>query len=335
MAVVALSNIYNPLTFAAGIQEAQIEKNTFLSSGVMVQDAALAAQMSAGGNIGEVPFYLPLTTSEPNYGTDNPATLSVPANVSGSKQVFRSCHANKSWSTMDLARDLALIDPIGAITGRIGNYWATVGQSRLINSCLGILADNIANDAGDMLFSVATDAVGAVADAERISANVSIDGDQTLGDAQGSLTVLAVHSRIYARLRKQNLIDFIPTSQEGQTIATYLGKRLVVDDALPAIAGTNRITYTSILFGPGAFITAPGQIQVPSEMERIAGSGNGSGQDVIHSRMHDCIHPNGFSFVSGSVAGQSATYAELKLSANWDRKLSRKNIPIAFLRTND
>lgn len=335
MAVVALANIYNPLTFAAGVQEAQIEKNAFLQSGVMVEDAALRDQLSAGGNIGEVPFYLPLATGEPNYSTDNPATLAVPANVNGSKQVFRTTHANKSWSTMDLARDLALIDPIGAITGRIGNYWATFNQSRLINACLGILADNIANDAGDMLFSVATDAVGAVADAERISASVSIDGDQTLGDAQGSLTVLAVHSRIYARLRKQNLIDFVPKGSQGETIATYLGKRLVVDDALPAIAGTNRITYTSILFGPGAFITADGSVQNPSAMERIEGAGNGSGQDVIYSRMNNCIHPNGFSFLSGSVAGQSATYAELKLAANWDRKLSRKNIPIAFLRTND
>ena len=335
MATVQLANVYNPLTFARGIQEAQIEKNAFLASGIMVADSALAAQMSGGGNIGEIPFYLPLGTGEPNYGTDNPATLSVPANINGSKQAFRSTMANKSWSTMDLTRDLALIDPIGAITGRIGNYWATVGQSRLINSCLGLLADNIANDAGDMLFSVASDAAAAITDAERISATVSIDGDQTLGDAQGSLTVMAVHSRIYARLRKQNLIDFVPVGTQGEKIATYLGKRLIVDDALPAIAGANRITYTSILFGPGAFLTAPGSVQVPSEIERLAGSGNGSGQDVIHSRVHDCIHPNGFSFISGSVAGLSATYAELKLAANWDRKLSRKNIPMAFLRTND
>ena len=335
MATVQLTDIYNPLTFASRIQEAQTEKNAFLASGIMVRDAELANQASAGGNIGEVAFFQPLGTGEPNYSTDNPATLSTPAKVSGSKQVWRNAPRNKSWSVMDLARDLALIDPIGAITGRIGNYWATDDQSRLINSCLGLLADNIANDASDMLFSVASDSASAITDAERISATVSINGDQTLGDAQGQLTVMAVHSRIYTRLRLQNLIDFVPVGEQGEKIAFYLGKRLIVDDSLPAIAGTNRITYTSILFGPGSFIMAPGKVTTPSEMDRNPNGGNGGGEEVLYSRVNNILHPNGFSFLSGSVAGQSATYAELKLAANWDRKLARKNIPMAFLRTND
>ena len=335
MATVALTDIYNPLTFGSRIQEAQIEKNAFLQSGIMVRDAALASQAASGGSIGEVAFFQPLGTGEPNYSTDNPATLSTPSKVSGSKQVWRNAPRNKSWSVMDLARDLALTDPIGAITGRIGNYWATDDQTRIINSCLGLLADNIANDAGDMLYSVATDAAGAITDAERISATVSINGDQTLGDAQGSLTVMAVHSRIYTRLRLQNLIDYVPVGEQGEKIAYYLGKRLIVDDSLPAIAGANRITYTSILFGPGSFIMAPSKVTTPSEMQRNPNGGNGGGEEVLYSRVNNILHPNGFDFLSGSVAGQSATYAELKLAANWNRKLDRKNIPMAFLRTND
>lgn len=335
MATVAIADIYNPLTFAGAVQEAQTEKNAFLASGVMVQDAALASQASAGGNIGEVSFFNPLGTGEPNYSNDNPAVFSTPSNIGSKKQVWRNAARNKSWSAMDLARDLALQDPIGAITNRIGAYWATDDQSRVINSCLGVLADNIANDGGDMLFSVASDAAGAITDAERISATVSIDGDQTLGDAQGSLTVMAVHSRIYTRLRKQNLIDFIPVGDQGQKIAMYLGKRLIVDDSLPAIAGANRITYTSILFGPGSFIMADTPVNKPSAIERVENSGNGGGEEIIYSRIANILHPNGFSFTSANVAAQAASYAELKLAANWDRKLARKNIPMAFLRTND
>lgn len=335
MPVVALANIYNPLTFGSRTQEAQLEKNAFLASGVMVRDAALQTQISAGGNIGEIAFFQPLGTGEPNYSTDNPATLSTPANVSGTKQVFRMANRNKSWSAMDLARDLALIDPIGAITGRIGNYWATDDQTRLIKSCLGILADNIANDASDMLYKVGTDAAGAVADAERISAIATIQGDQTLGDAQGDLTTIAMHSRIYARLRAQNLISFDKVSSQGQKIATYMDKTVIVDDSLPAIAGTNRILYTCILFGGGVFIMGDGAVTNPSAMERIESAGNGSGQEIIHSRTANVIHPNGFSFKSNSVAGQSATYSELTLAVNWDRMLSRKNIPMAFVQVND
>ena len=335
MATVQIADIYNPLTFAGAVQEAQTEKNAFLASGIMVRDGALAAQASAGGNIGEVSFFNPLGTGEPNYSSDDPAEFSTPAKNNSKKQVWRNAARNKSWSAMDLARDLALQDPIGAITGRIGTYWATDDQTRLINSCLGLLADNIANDGSDMLFSVASDSASAITDAERISATVSIDGDQTLGDAQGSLTVMAVHSRIYARLRKQNLIDYIPVGEQGQKIAMYLGKRLIVDDSLPAIAGTNRITYTSILFGAGAFIMADSPVNKPSAMERKENSGNGGGEEIIYSRIANIMHPNGFSFLSGSVAAEAATYAELKLAANWDRKIARKNIPMAFLRTND
>lgn len=335
MAVVALANIYNPLTFGSRVQEAQIEKNAFLQSGVMVRDAALQQQISAGGNIGEISFFQPLGTGEPNYSTDNPATLSTPANVSGDKQVFRMANRNKSWAAMDLARDLALQDPIGAITGRIGHYWAVDDQTRIIKSCLGILADNIATGSSDMIFKVGTDTTGAVADAERISAVATINGDQTLGDAQGKLTVIAMHSRIYSRLRAQNLITFLPLSGQGQTFPTYMDKHVIVDDSLPAIAGTNRILYTCILFGPGSFIMGDGVVQTPSEMLRVPSAGNGGGEEIIFSRTANVLHPNGFSFNSASVSGQSATYAELALAANWTRKLNRKNIPMAFVQVND
>lgn len=335
MATVALANIYNPLTFARGIQSAQTEKNALIASGIVVNDAQLKTQFAQGGNIGEIAFFNALGTGEPNYSSDNPATLSTPANISGNKQVVRCAPRNKSWSAMDLARDLALQDPIGAITGRIGAYWATDDQTRAIKSCLGVLADNVANDSGDMLYSVATDAVGAVADAERISATSLLECKQTLGDAASQLTVLAVHSRIWTRLQKQNLITFVPASDGNVGFATYLGFRLVVDDALPAIAGTNRITYTSILFGNGAILTAPGRVTTPSEMKRNPDAGNGGGEEIIYSRVNNIFHPNGFSFVSASVAGNSATYAELATATNWDRKVARKLIPLAFLKTND
>lgn len=336
MATVQIADIYNPLTFGRRAQEAQTEANRLIRSGIVIEDAKLREQFAQGGNIGECPFFNPLATGEPNYSTDNPASNSEPANTGSTKQIARLAHRNKSWSTMDLARELALEDPIGAITGRIGNYWATDDQKRVIQSALGILADNIDNDGGDMLESVANDSADAVTDNERISADVLIDGEQTLGDAQFDvISAMAIHSTIYARLRKQNLIDYVPTGDQGETIPTYLGRTLIVDDTLPAIAGSNRITYTCILFGAGSILTAPGRVIIPSEMEREPSAGDGGGQDIIHSRVANAFHPNGFSFLSASVSGQSATYAELALAANWNRVVDRKNVPLAFLRVND
>ena len=335
MATVQIADIYNPLTFARGVQAAQSEKNAFIASGIAVADAELKNQAATGGNIGEIAFFNPLATGEPNYGSDDPAVKSTPAKITGAKQIWRTAHRNKSWSTMDLARELALIDPLGAITGRIGGYWATDDQKRAIQSCLGVLADNVANDGGDMLYDVSSDSADAVTDAERIEGDVILEAKQTMGDAASLLSVMAVHSRIWTRLQKQNLIDFTPASEGNVGFASYLGFRLIVDDSLPAVMGAQRITYTCMLFGAGALLTAPARVMHPSEMKRDPDAGNGAGQDTVFSRVANILHPNGFSFLSTTVAGQSATYAELATANNWNRVVDRKAIPLAFLKVND
>lgn len=334
-AVVQISDIYNPLTFGRRTQQAQLQLNRFLRSGIAVNDPLIQSQLGTGGNIGDMSNFAPLTTGEPNYSTDNPASDSTPANISAQLAKFRSAARNKSWSTMDLARELALQDPVAAITGRIGQYWATDDEQRLISSLLGILADNEANDNEDMVIDVATDGAGAVADAERIGGERVIDGLQTMGDHKDKITTIAMHSAIHTRLQKQNLIAYVRDADQNIMFETYMGKRLIVDDSLPAVAGSNRITYTCIMFGPGAVATATGRVLVPSEMERKPSSGDGGGQDIIYSRVHNVWAPYGFSFLSASVAGKSATYAELKLAANWNRVWERKNIPLAFIKVND
>ena len=335
MAVTKIADIYNPVTFAGRAQRAQIELNKFINSGIVVVDPSLKDQISAGGNTGTLTNYKPLETDEPNYSNDDDTAKAVPAKTSSEEMTFRLAMQNKSWSVMDLAKDLALQDPVTSITDRIGAYWATNNEKRVIKSALGVLADNIANDSSTMLKTVATDGAGAVTDAERISADNILDAAQTMGDHSGKLTTIAMHSALYTRLKKQNLIDFIPNARGEVVIPTYLGYVVVFDDSMPAVAGSNRITYTCILFGAGAFVSAEGRVEKSSEMDRDASAGKGGGQTILYSRRSDLIHPVGFSFLSGSVAGKSATQAELALAANWDRVWDRKQVPMAFLQVND
>lgn len=337
MATVQLADIYNPLVFQAAVQEKQIELNRFIQSGVAVVDPQLTAMASVGGNIGELPFYKPLGTEEPNYSTDNPATLSTPAKITSAKMIYRLAAQNKSWSTMDLARELALEDPMGAITGRIGQYWATNNEKRIIQSVRGLVADNVANDGGDMVhdISVATD--GTVTDANRVSADAIIDTVQTMGDHGELLSAIAMHSVVYRKLQKLNLIDFIPDARGEVNIPVYQGKTVVVDDSLAGVTyGTTpaNVYYYTILFGAGEFRLGEGQPQNPSAVDREEAAGNGGGQDIIYSRRSDIIHPLGFQFTSASVAGQSATQAELATAANWNRVYNRKNVALAVLKSN-
>ena len=335
MATTQLTNVYVPLVFDAAVDEAATEKNLFVQSGVMVENPVISNMAAVGGNIGEMPFFAPLaTTGEPDYIDDDPAHTATPANISGSKMIYRRADMHKSWSTMDLARELALIDPLAAITAKIGGWWATQRQKRVIQTAMGLLADNVANDAGDMVKDVATDAALPILAADMISADVVIDAAQTLGDAKGFLAAIAMHSVVYTTLQKQNLIDYIPNARGEVNIPTYLGYVVIVDDGMSAVAGANRVTYTSILFAQGAIEYGTGNILLPSELERVPNAGYGGGQDILHTRKADIIHPHGFSFLSANVAGQSATLAELALAANWNRVMARKNIGMAFIQTN-
>jgi len=338
MATVALSDIYNPLVFAASAQEKQLELNRFIASGVMVGSPVIDAMASNGGNIGELPFFLPLGTTEPNYSNDAPGTSSTPLGLGDGKMVYRLATQNQSWSVMDISREIALIDPVEAITSRIAQYWATNNERRLIESARGIIADNIANDSSDMINDISIAIDTAATDANRIDGDAVIDTIQTMGDHGEMLSAMAVHSVIYRRMQKLNLLDtLIPASDGKVAIRTYQGKVVIVDDSLVGVSyGTTpvNIYYDTILFGAGEFVSGEGRVNVPSEFNRLPDAGNGGGEERLYSRRADVIHPLGFQFLSASVAGQSATQAELALAANWDRVYNRKNVSFAVLRTN-
>jgi hypothetical protein len=334
MAEVQIADIYNPLVFSAADQEAQVELNNFMASGVMVEDPRLTAMASVGGNIGELPFFKPLGTQEPNYSNDVTGDTSTANKITKGIMKYRLASQNQSWSTMDIAVDLALADPATAITNRIGAYWATTNERRLIQSTMGILNDNVANDASDMVVNIATDAVGAITAAELISNDAILDAQQTAGDHQAGFSAIAMHSVVYSRLRKQQLITFIRDADNNTLFSMYGNLRVIVDDSLSAVAGTNRVTYTTVIFGNGAVVAGLGRTKVPSELYRDPQKGNGGGQETLYSRRADIIHPLGFEFSSASVAGQSATLAELATAANWSRVWERKNVPLCYLQTN-
>lgn len=334
---VQISDIYNPLIWDKAIQEAAIESSAFLQCGVMSNNAIIAGLASGSSTIGELPFFKGLTNNEPNYSSDDSAVLSSPDKVTGAKQVFRKAFQNKSWSTMDLAVEVAAVDPVEAITGRIGKFWGVSTTKRLINSLTGIMLSNIANNGADMVTDVATLETGAApSDAKMINANLVIDAATTMGDHAQGLTTICMHSVPFAKLQKLNLITYLPLSEQNIKFPHYLGFRVIVDDSLPVRAGTiSGFVYTSILCAPDAVGYGMGTPEHPTELFRVPSAGNGGGQDLIFSRQTEIVHPFGFSFGSASVAGQSATYAELATAANWTRVYAnRKNAPLAFIRTN-
>lgn len=336
MAVTQLADLqFGPNFHAYTVQES-IRRNAFVSAGVVVNDPLVAQLAAQQGFIHNLPHFKRLANDEPNASSDNPSDVAVPKKIGTGAEIARVLYRNQGWSSADLSAALIAKDPMDAIGGQLADYWAGVSQTTLLRVCQGIMADNVANDSGDMVLDVGTDATGAATDAELFGDNAVIDAAQTMGDAKGALAAIAVHSVIQARMQKIGaLVDHYDPETGRLAFQTFQGKRVIVDDDMPVTQGTNRKKYTSIIFGAGAFRTGLGSPKKPTEVERAPAQGNGEGVETLWNRRHEIIHPNGFA-VKGTVLSSAVTpsYSTLAGAAAWDRVVDRKRVPLAFLVTN-
>lgn len=335
MAVTRLSDLIVPEVFNANVLRTTMERSALFQSGILGPDAQLSANLAGGGLTFQVPFYTDLANEEPNIASDNPADLPTPSNIGTSRDVAIRHVRTKSWSSMDLNTVLTGSDPMGAIRQRVADYWVRQLQRQLIAILNGVFADNAAANGGDMRVVIGTDAVGAAAAGELVSDTAIIDAKQTMGDAAEALAVLIMHSVVYSRLQKLDLIDYIQSASADVRFATYLGYRVVVDDNVPAVAGTNRIKYSTYLIGLGAIAWAESPPPIPVEVDRVPNAGNAFGQEILYMRRQYIMHPRGIKWTDSSRAGQFPTNAEQSLIANWQRVYTeRKQIALVELVTN-
>lgn len=281
MATTLLSDIINTVVYQDLPAVNSPEKTAFYESGIVARNPALDAAANASGKTIELPFWNDIDpTNAPNLSTDNPATLAAPAKVTQSEQIGRKAFLNHGLSASDLASELSMgPKAMQHIRNRFDKYWQRQWQRRLIASANGVLADNVANDAGDMVINVAAESTGAQTAATLFNRDAFTNAVFTMGDAADSLRVIAVHSRVLAQMVKNDDIVYIPDSQGNLTIPTYMGLRVIVDDGLTVTAGsTSGFKYTSVLFGEGAFGYGEGVPTVPVEVQREANQGNGGGR---------------------------------------------------------
>lgn len=335
MALTTIANIIEPTVFMDLPAVNSPEKTAFFESGVIVRSPLLDLLAGQAGRTAELPFWNDLdATSETNYsdGTENSAT---PVAIAQGEQIARKAFVNKGWKASDLIAELAMGGTaMEQVRNRVDSYFTKQWQRRVIASANGILADNIANDAGDMVKNVAVESIAAQLATTKFNRDAFTDAVFTMGDSASELTAIAVHSQVMATMVKNNDIVYLPDSAGTMTIPTYAGLRVIVDDSLTVTAGTTSgFKYTSVIFGAGAFGYGEGLSAVPVEIDRDASQGNGGGVEELWVRKTWLLHPFGFK-ATGTPAGESFTLAELALATSFDRVVPRKNIPLAFLITN-
>lgn len=342
MSLTRLSDAVIPAVYGAYTAYNTPERTAFFESGVVTRNAMLDAKANTGGQEIQLPFWRDLDSSiDPNASNDDPADMASPNKVGTGMQRARIAYLNQGYSAADLVAELAGSSPMQQIRNRFATYWQRQWEKRVIAAALGVMADNVANDAGDMVFN---------GSAALFSGEAFIKAGMTLGDGYESLTAAAMHSLVYQQLLINKEIKFGPDSAGALNVPTFLGKRIVVDDSLPTKSVTGPpagIESTVILFGQGAFGYGEGTPEVPVEVERQARAGNGGGVETLWERRTWLLHPFGFQFTGASISKRANTngrtgattsadefsplVADLAKAANWDRVVERKSVPLAFL----
>lgn len=341
MATVQLSDIIDVTVFQDLPAVNSPEKTAFFESGIVTRSGLLDGLATAPGKLAELPFWNDIDeTVAPNLSSDDPATLATPAKIIQGEQISRKAFLNKGLSATDLATELAQgAKAMDQIRARIDTYWMRQWQRRLIASANGVLADNIAANSGDMVFTAAGATNADVTASTVFTRQNFTTAAFTMGDAVDGIQAIAVHSVIYKRMIDNDDIDFIPDSQGRMVVPTFLGKRVIVDDSMPytPAAGSGgadaAAKYTSILFGAGAFGYGDGAPNVPVEVSRVAEQGNGGGVETLWTRKTWILHPFGYQN-TGNPAATSFSTTELAAATTWSRVVARKNVPLGFLVTN-
>lgn len=348
--VTRLADVIVPDIWMPYRQQITEEKSRLISAGIMQTNAAVSSFLAGPGLTFNVPNFKDLDNDSENISNDDPDDSITPNKIGTAQEIGVRLSRNNAWSSMDLTADLLGADPLKAIGARVGAYWARRLQVAFVATMMGVFADNDAaptgteHVAGDLTLSIAGG--GYDAGVTDFSAEAMIDAAMLMGDSAEDLTGILVHSVIYGRMLKNNLIDFIPdaVNPNAAAVPSFLGRRVVVDDGMPNPAGVGAADtatgiYHTWLFGTGAVQFGQGAPKVPTAVVRDEKAGNGGGMETLHDRLEWCIHPVGHAYVGTPPVGgpsNAATANNLAHVDSWKRVYSeRKQIKIARLITRE
>lgn len=344
--ITQISDVVVPEIFTPYVQQETEVKSRLIQSGALAPDAAMDAKLAGGGLTFETPSFKDLDDDADNVSSDDAddaytagSANSAPMKIGTAQETAVRLSRNQSWSSADLTSALAGADPMQAIAGRVAGYWARRLQAAYIATITGVFADNAAAPSGsehvqdDMTHDVSGASYSAgVTD---FTAEAFLDAAVTMGDSMEDLGLVMVHSIVYNRMQKNNLIDFFPDSNGIFQIPRFLGRTVIVDDNMPASSNV----YETWLFGAGAVRLGRGLPRVPTETKRDPDAGNGGGAEVLFNRVEWAIHPVGCRYVGTASNGgpsNAATTNNLAHAGSWQRVYTeRKQIKIARLITRE
>lgn len=333
MAETKIADVIVPELFLPYVQNRTKELSAIFSSGIVTHNADFDRLAGEAARTHNMPFYEDLNG-------DSEAILEgvkmTADKITSNQDVSTSIMRQKMWGATNLSAALAGSDPSKAIGDLVAGYWARDMQKELIAELKGVFgtipADSTASPAteaetrmSDHILDLTAQSTAA---AKKISASGFIDACQLLGDAQGDLTAVVMHSATKSYLKKQNLIETERDSTDVE-FDTYQGRRVIVDDGCPVSSGT----YTTFLFGNGAVAYGEGSPVgfVPVETDRDKQTG--AGIDYLINRKNFILHPRGIRWTDAVRAhAETPLRAEMANPKNWKPVYEAKQLRIVALK---
>lgn len=314
--ITRLLDVVTPEVFNAYMDNFTEEKSAIIQSGVAVADPSVAANITSGGLLVNMPFWNDLDGEEETLGDGDKALKT--GKITASADIAAVMYRGRGWSVNELAAVVSGDDPLAALMGKIASWWMRREQAVLISVLNGLFAENGALASTHLLAKPT----------EGISPELVLDAKQLLGDSADRLSMIVMHSAVYTTLQKQNLIAFIPNARGEVNIPTYLGYRVVVDDGVPSKGTGAEKVYTSYLFASGSIGRNTGNPSKLTTFEtaRVASKGN----DEVYTRRAFTMHPYGVKFTNSAREEGEITPTNTDLSdpSNWEKVYEDKQIGI-------
>lgn len=312
-----------PEVFNKYVVEKMTELSALVQSGIISHDAQLDSLASAGGRIINMPYLLNFTDEDEVLDT-NKALKAEDLKADKTRAIV--VQRGKAFRVNDLEQALAAgnsKDLMSEVASRVATYWVGREQAMLMSILKGMFAEGTGMEGN--IYTVPN--VAKTGKPGKISGVEFVRAKNRLGDHSSQLKAVAMHSDVLCELEAQELIEYVqPAGAIGaEPLPYYLGKRVIVDDAL--VADENGV-YTTYLFAQGAF--GKGNAVLPNQFEydRDALTGN----NFLISRRGFVLHPVGMDYKDMACEGETPSNEELAKGENWQRKFSNKVIPVVAFR---
>lgn len=319
MSITRIADVIQPDIFTSYTVQRTMERSALIQSGIVQNDAEFDSLASGPNTIVDMPYFNDLT-GDSEVMVDTGAL--TPGKIGTGADKAKKHGRARAWGANGLSALLSGADPMGAIANLAADYWQREMQKILLSTLKGV-------------FSAATmsghvhDITGATGDAALVSGPTFVDAAQKLGDAKDQLTAVIMHSAVEAYLVKRQLIEYVNTVNEQNQpirIPYFMGKRVIVDDAMPF--DTQNLVGEMFLFGAGAVALGNGShpkiVQTEIDRDSLASSG----EDYLINRRIFILHPRGIKWTDTSVAGEFPTNSELETGTNWQLVYEPKKIRV-------